>query len=307
MRQLSFLWRFWAAVAALAAVAVLLAAASVRGEQATVPEQAALSDVLILGDSLCVFARGSGNLAPQMDSAFDSHDTICKVGGNLSWGREQIQALEAVPGTVVVELGTNRMPNLTVFANEHRGLMADLRARGAERVVWLTAHTRGTTLYYSQNDIVRDTAAELDYLVSDWATLAEQHGEWYLSDTVHHTSSGMAALSVHLRDAAMLAHRSTESPGASGPVLDAAKMRSDGQVTLIGWVDGQGGLMVMVDGLSVSSFPIETFSRPDVEASLNTTDHVGFKITVAVPANGARVCVAVPGQVPGGSACQSLR
>lgn len=266
--------------------------------------------VWLLGDSLCVLAYGAGQLGPALDAQFgDRWERTCRIGEALGWGIEQVGSREKVPPVVVVELGTNRMANLELFDTSQKLLAQMLFERGARQVVWLTAHTAWTSLYYSQNDITRANATTEGFLVSDWASFVEPRNWFYLSDDVHHNFAGRAAFSDHVVAAALLGQRASQRGGPAQPVLDQVLIGPDGAAELRGWFYGDPEtLRVSVDGLVVGPAEVlATTYRPDVATAVgHSSDPTGFVAVVDLPDRRTRVCVSVDGDAPFGNACHTL-
>ena len=158
-------------------------------------------DVLVLGDSLVNGARLFGDLGDRLDAAgFDTLEIVAEDGRDTAWGLEQVEGRPRVPELVVVELGTNPDADPSGFADTAAALVEALRARGAERIAWLTP-VHGRDDRYEAKVQVLATTPGIDS-VADWASVVRADPRRLAADGLHPTRDGYVELAGFLVDTA---------------------------------------------------------------------------------------------------------
>jgi lysophospholipase L1-like esterase len=157
--------------------------------------------ILLLGDSLTVGADQFGHVEQQLrQTGFEEVAIVADEGRDTLWGIEQVAEMASVPGLVVVELGTNPDADPVGFEQQVSQLVADLRAKGAERIAWLTpAHGRDDR--YDDKAAILAAAVGIDVL-ADWATIVHDDPRRFASDGFHPTEEGYGDLAAFLVDTA---------------------------------------------------------------------------------------------------------
>ena len=198
--------------AAIALVVVAPACGAAVGDPAppvTVPPTAAphlqVEDddaVLVVGDSLTDGADRFGDLANRLEIAgFDDIEILAEVSRDVTWAIDEIVDLDAVPAVVVVELGTNPSADAAGFADAVAQLVAELRARGADRIAWLTPVHGRDDRYDEKVDVLAATLG-ID-VVADWADRVRDDPRQLAADGVHPTRDGYVELARFLVDTAV--------------------------------------------------------------------------------------------------------
>jgi hypothetical protein len=168
---------------------------------------------LLVGDSTMAGIRWYGNSRVALqgfDFVLDVES--CRRLATLSCrGREgrtppnAVQAIQAAPGTfdiVVVQTGYNDVTSTFSWAFDQ--VVAAARAKGAERIVWLTYRRGGTysqpgtgtwgdTAYASHNATLAAKVASGqfdDVVLADWNTYTSQAAHWFTPDGIHFTVTG---------------------------------------------------------------------------------------------------------------------
>lgn len=177
-------------------------ATTAEGSPTIRPELSGADDaVLVVGDSLTVGASSMGGLEDRLRAAgFDDIQVIAEEGRDAAWGLGEIEALEAVPATVVVELGTNRSANPEGFPEVVAEIVAALRARGAVHVAWITPVFATDDRYQEKVDVLE--AADGIDLVGDWAEVVHDDPTIVSGDGLHPTEPGYGRLARFLADTA---------------------------------------------------------------------------------------------------------
>jgi hypothetical protein len=177
-------------------------ATTAEGSPTIRPELTGADDaVLVLGDSLTVGASTMGGLEGRLRGAgFDEVEVIAEEGRDTDWGLGEVEALDAVPPTVVVALGTNRSANPDGFAEVVAEVVAALRARGAVRIAWITPVFATDDRYQEKIDVLE--AADGIDLVADWAEVVHDDPAIVSGDGLHPTEPGYGRLARFLADAA---------------------------------------------------------------------------------------------------------
>ena len=151
--------------------------------------------ILVLGDSLCVGAvNHGGHLGDELRDSGWSPEFVCQTGEAVGWGINQVRARRSVPATVVVQLGTNPSSATAGFASQIGTMRAELRARGAVDIVWVTFADRADR-YEPKAQIVRDLASASpsdDLRVADWAERLRANPQWFHSDGLHYNATGLS-------------------------------------------------------------------------------------------------------------------
>ena len=166
------------------------------------PELAGTADtVLVMGDSLVNGARLFGDLGDRLDAAgFDTLEIVAEDGRDPAWGVEQIEDMAEVPEVVVIELGTNPDADPDGFAEVAASLVSALRARGAERIAWLTP-VHGRDDRYDDKVAILASTPGLDQ-VADWASVVRDDPRRLAADGLHPTREGYSELADFLVDTA---------------------------------------------------------------------------------------------------------
>lgn len=129
---------------------------------------------LIVGDSLCVGTR----------AMLTASHSSCTIADSTRDALADLAAIDDVPADVVVELGTNPSPVADIATIVRR-----LRVLGAQRIWWVTAHSRRAD-YRSWNVALHRNARSLGFALIDWATYAASAPGLYAGDGIHHTETG---------------------------------------------------------------------------------------------------------------------
>lgn len=168
-----------------------------------------VDSILVLGDSLTNGARLFGDLGDRLDAAgFDSLEIRAGDGEDTSWALEEISPMDQVPEVVIVELGTNPDADTDGFAEAAANLVAMLRARGAERIAWLTPVHGDDDRYDAKSAILAQTPG-IDH-VADWASVVRGNPRRLAVDGLHPTEDGYVDLAEFLVEtAASLASRAS--------------------------------------------------------------------------------------------------
>jgi hypothetical protein len=107
--------------------------------------------------------------------------------------------------TVVVELGYNDTPTRAELAR----MVATLKQRGVQHILWLTLHDARPGYRAVNASLAALAAADPAIDLVDWRAASQGHPEWF-TDGVHLTRAGAAAL------AAVVAAHLTAKAGAMG-------------------------------------------------------------------------------------------
>lgn len=174
-------------------VALVLGSTAVGAPGLLAPASAAAPPLLVLGDSLCVAAaRHGGDLEDRLRAAGWDPEVVCQIGEPLAWGIERVRERASVPSTVVVALGTNPGPSTAGFGPRVDTMLAELEARGATDIVWMTFADREHR-YEPKSRIIRDVASRspVDALrAADWAPVVRPNPEWFAADGLHYADEG---------------------------------------------------------------------------------------------------------------------
>jgi lysophospholipase L1-like esterase len=157
--------------------------------------------VLVIGDSLVNGARLFGDLGDRLDAAgFEGLEIVAEDGRDPAWGVEQVEDMDEVPEVVVIELGTNPDADPDGFAETATTLVAALRARGAERIAWLTpVHARDGR--YDEKVAILAAVPGLDE-IADWASVVRDDPRRLAADGLHPTRDGYSDLAEFVVDVA---------------------------------------------------------------------------------------------------------
>lgn len=149
--------------------------------------------VLFLGDSLTVGAADIGGLRVRLRRAgFEEVDVIAEEGRDPTWGLQQVEALDAVPPLVVVELGTNRSANPIGFAEVVDEIVVAFRDRGAQRIAWVTPVYATDDRYRDKADLL-EAAPGID-VVAAWDEVVHADPTIIGTDGLHPTEPGYTRL-----------------------------------------------------------------------------------------------------------------
>jgi lysophospholipase L1-like esterase len=159
-----------------------------------VPALAGAGDaVLFLGDSLTVGAADIGALRVRLRRVgFEEVDVVAEEGRDPTWGLQQVEALDAVPPLVVVELGTNRSASPIGFAEVVDEIVVALRDRGAQRIAWVTPVYATDDRYRDKADLL-EAAPGID-LVATWDEVVHADPTIVGTDGLHPTEAGYTRL-----------------------------------------------------------------------------------------------------------------
>ena len=171
---------------------------TIEGSPTIRPELRGSDDaVLVVGDSLTVGAIELGELERRLGGAgFDDVVLVAEEGRDAAWGLEQIEAFDAVPPLVVVELGTNRSANPAGFADVVAEIVTALQARGARHIAWVTPVHAADDRYRDKIDLL-EAAGGID-VVADWAEVVHDDPDLIGSDGLHPTEEGYGRLAQFL-------------------------------------------------------------------------------------------------------------
>jgi hypothetical protein len=213
----------------------------------------ARAPILVLGDSLCVGARdGGGNMTAQLQAAGWEPEYICAVGQPITWGINHVRALDSVPSTVVVALGTNPGPTEVDFAGRLATMRAELHARGARNVIWVNYAIRADGYTVKNHTLALYTVGYGDLHV-DWNARIQANSQWFLSDGLHYTADGKAAWARAVAEVSELAHLRSVDTAVGVAVLGDAKwiLMASGEV----YIDGTAAHFGDVLGLALNGAP----------------------------------------------------
>lgn len=200
--------------------------------------------VLLMGDSTLAGVRWYANSRHALGGAsFVLDAESCRrLVGTSCRGREgrrppnAVDAIAAVPGqldVVVVMTGYNDW--YTTFPQAFEQVVTAARAKGAERIVWLTYRERTTYAnptdgvsqaegYGIQNRILRERVASGAYddvTVLDWNAYTADRSGWFTSDGVHFTIAGAYGAADYVsRAVASLHGEPCPAPWTPGGALD---------------------------------------------------------------------------------------
>jgi lysophospholipase L1-like esterase len=135
-------------------------------------------EVLLIGDSILDgAAEATADLLPEWTVTVDA-----EVGRGAASAVTAAEAalVDAAPDAVVIQIGTNDHDPVGFGENAKRILAA---ARGADVVVWVTAHTPDTDADHINAEIRRAVARVPQAIVADWDTFVDD--EQLSSDGVH--------------------------------------------------------------------------------------------------------------------------
>jgi lysophospholipase L1-like esterase len=203
--------------------------------------------ILVLGDSLCVGARNSGNMTGQLQSAGWEPEYRCLGSQQITWGIDQVRALPSVPHTVVVALGTNGGRTDANFAAKLATMRSELHTRGAREVIWVNYANRANG-YAATNLTLALFALGHGDLHVDWNAQIQSNPQWFQSDGLHYTVAGSTAWARAIVDVAGYAHlRSTDVAvdmavrgDATWTLMASGEMYVDGTAVHFGGVGGLG-------------------------------------------------------------------
>ena len=229
----------------------------------------------LIGDSTLSGVRWWGKYGDLRRYNFVLDAESCRRTVEAScWSREDfrpdntvgaLQRLEGRWGEVLVVMsGYNDSSDL--FDDAVDAVVAEAREQAIPHVIWLTLRTADVSYhdpqqranangYREDNRTLYEKADQLGgYLqVADWATYAEDRGEWFTYDGVHLTADGVSGLTTFIADNvdAVLAGASlnpdvipwaTLRLGAVGPtVADVQQALTDAGVPIVGGADGVYG------------------------------------------------------------------
>lgn len=160
----------------------------------------------LIGDSIMASIRWNGAYAPlrQWNHTFDAESCRRTVTTSCSGpdGYAPANALEVMGrlrgqlGSVLVMV-TGANDPLHTLDDGIDAVVAEARAQGIARVVWLTVHDAA-----DKNAVLAQRAAGSGgYLViADWAGYSAPHPEWANADGLHLNAAGAATLSSFIAD-----------------------------------------------------------------------------------------------------------
>ena len=268
------------AVAAVAFVALTLAAGSSREASAhnTVTFDEAGADaphIGLIGDSTLSGVRWWARYGDLRRYNFVLDAESCRRTVEAScWSREDFRpdntvgALQRLAGrwgdVLVVMSGYNDSSYL--FDDAVDAVVAEAQEQAIPHVIWLTLRTADVTYhdpqqranangYREDNRTLYEKAQEFGgYLqIADWATYAEDRGDWFSYDGVHLTPDGVSGLTTFIADSvdAVLAGASLNPDvipwarlrlGDVGPtVAEVQQALTDAGVAIVGGADGVYG------------------------------------------------------------------
>jgi len=159
--------------------------------------------VLIIGDSIATGMswHHSAIAIVQKNLGVDWQVAVCRTlvgeGCPFDGARPQsavdlAESLASVPPYVVVEVGYNDSPD--TFAAGIDQFLSDLRAAGAQHILWLTL--RETREPYPQlNQALASASARYPRLtLIDWNAASGNHPEWFQRDGLHLDDTGADAM-----------------------------------------------------------------------------------------------------------------
>jgi hypothetical protein len=169
----------------------------------------------LLGDSVLAglndLGPNWGNLSAQNDVVANTR--ICRRLIDVTCdGRGDPSALAILQGGTirgdVLIIGVTNSEWATVFGSAVDQTMAQARALGFQRVIWMTTNRPGSNSA-QVNTILRQRAASNPSMqIADWASYSAGHPEWFWADGVHlRTTAGKLALANFLA-----AHVATATP-----------------------------------------------------------------------------------------------
>ncbi len=235
------------------ASATIMVLAAVVGLMVTSASAAVTrAPILVLGDSLCVGARNSGNLTGQLRDAGWEPEYICQGSQQISWGIDQVRARSSVPPTVVVALGTNGSRYDTDFAGKLATMRSELRARGAREVIWVN-YANSVNGYAGPNLTLALFTLGHGDLHLDWNAQIQNNPHWFQTDGLHYTIAGSTAWARAIADVSSYAR----TRAADGAVAVAVRgdavwvLNASGAVVAHGSADHHGD----VSGMSLNGAP----------------------------------------------------
>lgn len=177
-----------AAVVVLAASPVALVPAS--------PAAAAPPGVFVVGDSLTVGASQFGGLEDKFVDAGFSPAVQARTGRGVPWGLSVLQAQgRALPGTVVVALGTNDVAagrSVQSFADHVDAIMSTVGP--TRQVLWLNLDMQGPPWGAQAarfNRVLAERTGRYPNLaVADWNSYVDANRSWVVSDGIHLNGRG---------------------------------------------------------------------------------------------------------------------
>ena len=157
--------------------------------------------MLIIGDSLTVGANSAG-LTRLLQADGWTVEVDASEGRSTRTGVIETESRTKVPALVVVELGTNPSSAIGDFPSEIATMVDELKAEGAQRIIWITTHYRDDDRYSDKNNaLARAAAADPTLVIADWDSLASAHPEWMRTDGLHYSDAGYLQLAAFLTDA----------------------------------------------------------------------------------------------------------
>src|SRR5207302_10222993 len=97
-------------------------------------------------------------------------------GRSTRTGVIETQSRATVPPLVLVELGTNPSSAIGGFASEVVAMVDELKAAGAQRILWVTTHYRDDDRYSDKNAaLVAVAAGDPALVIADWDASASAH------------------------------------------------------------------------------------------------------------------------------------
>jgi hypothetical protein len=202
------------------------------------PQPSPTTPVLFISDSSFAGIRWSGSLWRLQGAEFDNRLESCRrLVGVSCRGREgyaprtALAELASVPVDryEMLIMGTGYNDGASVFPSAFAQIMAMARAKGIDRVVWLTYRERvgyvspsgisDSGAFASHNRVLRAALTSGDYpdlVLADWHRYTINRPQWLTADGVHFTSSGAVAAAQYItRKLAALERR--VCPAAVGP------------------------------------------------------------------------------------------
>ena len=181
-------------------------------------EQAALEaalaerelDVTLIGDSVGV------NLAPYLQEYYPNLYVDAEVSRQFSAAEDIAEALiqnDKLGSVVVIELGTNG----TIKESHMRSLIETI---GSDRKIVFINIQVPRSWCEGNNETLAEVTAEYDNaIVADWYALSLNHGEYFLKDGVHTTTTGSSVLTALLHDVISGSNTVIFASGEAAPEL----------------------------------------------------------------------------------------
>jgi hypothetical protein len=213
----------------------------------------ARAPMLVLGDSLCVGARDhGGQMTSQLHGARLEPTYACEVGRGITWGTDQVRAMDSVPRTVVVALGTNGGESEWNVDGKLATLRSELFTRGARQFVWVDYANRAGG-YRAKNLALSSFAARHGDLLVRWSVQAAANPQWFSSDGLHYTADGQRAWAAAIVGTAQQAHARSDDAAVDVAVRGDATwvLMASGEV----YIDGSAGHHGDVSGMALNGAP----------------------------------------------------